>query len=116
MKNINKILVIFFLCIFFNKVTYSQAGSLDPTFGNNGIVIIDGNYSSGAASTIQKDGKILITGSGYSSLLIERYNSDGSNDESFGIGGRFDFPYNIGSGYPGIVVASQLQFFKMEKL
>lgn len=43
---------------------YNNDGSLDNTFGTNGIVTTDlgGNYDSGLSSQMQSDGKILIAG------------------------------------------------------
>lgn len=80
-------------------VSYSQSGSLDLSFGTNGVSAPDFGtltYGSfGNALAIQTDGKILVAGSmsksynGYtnSDLAIVRFNSDGSLDNSFGIGG-----------------------------
>jgi hypothetical protein len=43
------------------KLLMAQAGSLDPTFGNNGIVTT-ANTSANAAA-LQSDGKIVVAGS-----------------------------------------------------
>ena len=66
-------------------VRYNADGSLDAGFGNNGVVINDfgdpNEFSYDVA--LQPDGKIVIGGlSG--SMLVARYNTDGSPDITFG--------------------------------
>jgi uncharacterized delta-60 repeat protein len=72
------------------KLLMAQAGSLDPTFGNNGIVTT-ANTSANAAA-LQSDGKIVVAGSIAVQNLQEggllRYNTNGSLDSSFGTGGK----------------------------
>ncbi len=77
---------------------YNLDGSIDTSFGDNGKVTTD--FSPGGESAIlqdviqQKDGKIIALGiqqSGPSvprSLIIIRYNLDGSVDTSFGTDGK----------------------------
>ena len=67
---------------------YLTDGSLDRSFGSQGIVITDlANRSEVAqAVAIQRDGKIVV--SGVPSLL--RYNTNGSLDTSFASGGYVD--------------------------
>jgi uncharacterized delta-60 repeat protein len=70
-------------------VRYLPNGTLDNTFGNNGIVILAiGNPTSLTceALAIQQDGKILVGGRDNNFLLI-RYNSDGTLDMPFGVNG-----------------------------
>ena len=81
------------LCFAFPFVTFSQDGSLDLTFDNDGIVntsligfytpeyICDGVTF---AVTIQADGKIVTAGSIYA---LARYNTNGSLDNTFGTAG-----------------------------
>jgi len=68
----------------------AQAGSLDPTFGNNGIVITP-NTGTAAAMALQSDGKIVVAGSVIGSsgpgLGLARYTANGDLDSSFGTGG-----------------------------
>jgi uncharacterized delta-60 repeat protein len=74
----------------FMLVRYNiENGSLDTSFGNNGIVITDlGPGDLGYSVTVQSDGKILVagqTGNGTDSdFALLRYNTDGSLDTSFG--------------------------------
>jgi uncharacterized delta-60 repeat protein len=84
------------ICIIFLITAFTtinaQNGILDPSFGTNGIVVIDvGNLDNTSKSiAIQPDGKILMAG--YSSTSISffnvvRLNPDGSLDNSFGTNG-----------------------------
>jgi uncharacterized delta-60 repeat protein len=76
---------------------YAASGDLDPTFGNGGKVTTDvaSRFEGVSALVIQPDGKIVAGGE---SLLnpdfddigfaLARYNSNGSLDPSFGVGGK----------------------------
>ncbi|MDX2230535.1 MAG: DUF4347 domain-containing protein, partial [Leptolyngbyaceae cyanobacterium bins.349] len=73
------------------------AGVLDPSFGAGGIVL--GSSGSGSGIGLQLDGKLLVTSAipnSSSSFTLSRYNSDGSLDTSFGIGGRITGSNNSG--------------------
>jgi len=71
---------------------WAQSGSLDPTFGNKGIVTTPGTIG-GVALVIQTDGKFVvaggfpITGTSTTGLAVARYNPNGSLDSAFGRGG-----------------------------
>jgi uncharacterized delta-60 repeat protein len=72
---------------------FAQQGNLDSTFNSNGIVITAISGSDQAFSiAIQSDGKIVVAGEsrpiGNSDFTVVRYNSDGSLDNNFGIGGK----------------------------
>jgi len=77
-------------------VRYNTDGTLDNTFGTNGIVItdIDGSNDYINAMTIQADGKIVLAGYAYSSSLsynrfaLIRYNTNGTLDNTFGTSGK----------------------------
>src|SRR5260370_5518970 len=77
---------------------YNTNGTLDTSFGTNGIVTQDFGYDNEAhAVVIQSDGKIVIAGSGLTEnepriWTIGRYNSDGSLDTSFGGSGIISNP------------------------
>jgi uncharacterized delta-60 repeat protein len=75
-------------------VRYTLSGSLDPTFGAAGIV--RASMSSLGGIVVQPDGRILVSGSVVSCchggldgayMVLARYESDGSLDRSFGVGG-----------------------------
>lgn len=78
----------------FALVRYNSNGSLDNTFGLNGIVITDlGTYNESAKSVIsQADNKIIVAGSRihgtYYDFVLLRYNYDGSIDSTFGVKGQ----------------------------
>jgi uncharacterized delta-60 repeat protein len=72
---------------------FNGDGSLDTAFGGTGIVITDlGNNEIGNDFVLQPDGKIILIGkiydSNFSDLLLVRYNSDGSLDNTFGVNGK----------------------------
>ncbi len=74
----------------FALLRYTDAGILDTTFGNNGIVTTIFRSGSDLASclAIQGDGKIVVAGNssdGY--FLLARYSADGNPDSQFGFGG-----------------------------
>ena len=68
-------------------------GTLDPTFGTNGIVSYDymNEDESASAVDIQTDGKIVVTGEGDNGvdydLIALRLNTDGTFDNTFGTAG-----------------------------
>src|SRR3990172_5338214 len=86
-KSAMKTLKLFlFKFLLFTSLALPQAGSLDNTFGSNGIVTTAiGSFNDVARSiAIQGDGKIVAAGSSsngndYDFALI-RYNSDGTPD------------------------------------
>jgi uncharacterized delta-60 repeat protein len=85
------------------------AGSLDPTFGTNGIVTTANTGANAAA--LQNDGKIVVAGSistGQNPRQpgIMRYNIDGTLDPNFGSGGRVIVPATVQVG-PAFAVAIQ---------
>jgi uncharacterized delta-60 repeat protein len=77
------------------------SSGLDPTFGNGGVVLrLDNNSSTtrevASQAILQPDGKIVVTadiqtlpvtGGMNDSMLVERFNADGSLDTTFGLGG-----------------------------
>lgn len=78
---------------YFAVTRYLTDGTLDNTFGGDGIVTTDifvynsNEYANGLL--IQPDGKIILTGSTYNTIINDvevaaiRYNADGSLDVSF---------------------------------
>ena len=79
-------------------MSFSQAGSLDPTFGSGGKIVtnfFDTFSSSGVEGTaVQSDGKIAAVGSLPNGSGIYRYNRDGSPDNEFGDSGLI-FIYSL---------------------
>ena len=65
------------------------SGSLDTTFDVDGKVNTDfGYYESAGGVVIQADGKMIAAGQGN----VARYNTNGSLDSSFGVGGKVAIP------------------------
>lgn len=79
----------------FTVMRYNNDGTLDNTFGNNGIATtsIGGAYDEAYAAALLPDGKILAVGRTYvaqftaGTLDLARYNSNGTLDSTFGEGG-----------------------------
>jgi uncharacterized delta-60 repeat protein len=77
----------------------AQAGQLDPSFGNGGIVTTDfgdqnssQNSASANAVAIQPDGKIVVVGAApgannFPIAAVARYNTNGTLDTTFGSSG-----------------------------
>lgn len=72
-------------------------GALDPNFGSGGKVVTDffGGAAFPEAMAVQSDGKIIVAGVAFagasddtSDFAVARYNSDGSPDSTFGVGGK----------------------------
>jgi len=73
----------------FMVIRYNNDGTLDNSFGSGGIALnsLEGN-SYIWSILIQPDGKIVSAGSTNSKFAIVRYNTDGTLDNSFGVGGQ----------------------------
>src|SRR5262245_33812191 len=90
----------------FGLTRYNSDGTLDTSFGINGIATTDfgGNFEGAWSVALQEDGKIVAAGlttlSGINQFALARYNSDGTLDASFGTGGR------VTTGFPGASVAN----------
>ncbi len=72
----------------FAVVRYNSDGTLDTSFGSDGIVITDlSNYDYANSVAIQSDGKIIVVGycnnGTNDDFAIVRYNTNGSLDTSF---------------------------------
>jgi uncharacterized delta-60 repeat protein len=77
-------------------VRYNGDGSVDKTFGANGVVtldFLDNSWDEAVDVVVQPDGKIILGGYYYESggqtryLVLVRLDPDGSVDETFGVGG-----------------------------
>lgn len=80
------------------------AGSLDPSFGNNGKVItsITAGQDHAYGIVVQSDGKIIAAGHSTSTITgkdfaMVRYNADGTLDNTFGINGVVTTDLQLGS-------------------
>ena len=93
----------------FADVTRLNAdGTVDTTFGTNGVVTLPGqSKDEGQAVAIQSNGDIVAanlftpgTGTGLQEVGVYRLNADGTPDTSFGTGGQVlpDFPDHPGDG------------------
>lgn len=93
----------------FVTLRYLSNGNLDTSFGNNGKVItgMGAHDDTAFALGIQSDGKIVVAGAKDAILpygadfAVVRYNSDGSLDSTFGVGGKA-----IGNGGNGGYITS----------
>ncbi len=84
----------------FELVRYNPNGTLDTSFGSGGIVTTSfpGQGSYAFALALQSDGKIIAAGTDFVNFSsedssntdfgLERYNSDGTPDTTFGNGGQ----------------------------
>ena len=75
-------------------VRYNANGTVDPSFGNAGVVTtnLGAAYASAQALVEQPDGRLVVAGhiamrQGTRDLLIVRFNADGSLDTTFGVSG-----------------------------
>jgi uncharacterized delta-60 repeat protein len=92
-----------------------SAGDLDLTFGSGGKVVtnLTGGFDAAASAIVLSNGKILVGGrvtppnTGGASLVLARYNSDGTLDTTFGDGGTTEFqPDSVGNGYVSMALDS----------
>ncbi len=82
----------------FATARYNSDGSIDTTFGTNGIVITDinGNGNEANGIDVQSDGKIIVAGNTYINGIVSmdvfttlvRYLPDGTIDTTFGTDGK----------------------------
>jgi uncharacterized delta-60 repeat protein len=85
-------------------------GTPDPSFASGGVLITQPGAGATPTSTaftvaIQPDGKLLFGGegtdaSGDEQLVVERLNTDGTPDTSFGTGGTFERQLSLGGTLP----------------
>ncbi len=78
-------------------VRYNANGAIDTTFGTDGVMT-SVNFTVINAVVIQTDGKIVVAGDnatgGYG--VVQRFNSDGTNDSSFGSNSNTIVSFGIG--------------------
>ena len=82
---------------------YHPDGSLDQSFANNGILILQLSATSGDQAIsveVQSDGKILVAGDAYqgtataTDFYVLRFNENGTFDSSFGSNGKVFTDFN----------------------
>jgi uncharacterized delta-60 repeat protein len=82
-------------------VRYNTTGLLDSAFGTNGIV--NTSFVCGFGSTynvsLQANGKIVLLGMNSSTMLLTRYNNNGTLDRSFGMDGIANITQSIAGSY-----------------
>lgn len=87
-------------------VRWNRDGTLDPIFGQGGVVVTSKRGTWAGAVAVQPNGKILVTGDSQSSdgsmATLVRFQTDGALDPGFGKDGFVttafgDDPYNYGS-------------------
>ncbi|HQJ40653.1 MAG TPA: hypothetical protein PK449_03760, partial [Exilispira sp.] len=87
---------------------YNSNGTVDASFGNNGIITIDNGvlYEYIRTIAVQKDGKIIVAGDyNYegtseeesSKVFLSRFNIDGTPDLSFGNNGKVSYVLMAGN-------------------
>lgn len=87
---------------------YNTDGSLDATFGTGGIVVIPPHFIGGPplGVAIQQDGKIVTVAPTDLSMVVFRFNTDGTLDQNFGSGGEVSLGFSLGGGPGAIAVQS----------
>jgi uncharacterized delta-60 repeat protein len=89
----------------FALARYNTDGSLDATFGSGGTVrtAIGSGADRAFALVLQSDGKLVVAGSTFNGsnddFALVRYNSDGSLDATFGVGGIVVTPIGPGADH-----------------
>ena len=100
-----KILFSFITTILLGFSVLAQPGTLDPTFDNDGIVLVNPTnvFDNAQDVIVLSDNKILLCGTtGTSSdfdMMVVKLNEDGSYDNSFGNNGVFTLPNTAGSDF-----------------
>jgi len=91
---------------FYTVARYNTNGSIDTTFGSNGLVIINTqNYDTVNDIAIDTNGKIIVAGGNTYAVLL-RLNSNGSLDTTFGTNGFASFTSGFSSVYDVKVLSS----------
>jgi uncharacterized delta-60 repeat protein len=96
-------------------VRYNSDGSLDNSFGTNGIVNVDFNGKNDDASSValQSDGKIVVVGraqnasNNNSDIAVIRLTSNGTLDNSFATNGKYQLDVDGFAGDLALDVALQ---------
>ncbi|KEZ68274.1 calcium-binding protein, partial [Pseudomonas amygdali pv. tabaci str. ATCC 11528] len=85
----------------YTAVRLNADGSLDNSFGQEGIALVPGNLDpedyAYYVMAVQADGKVLSAQPGLGGLKVERFNVDGTLDTTFGNGGAAGLDVPIGA-------------------
>lgn len=105
MKKI-KFLIVFFLCLYQENLK-AQIGSMDYSFGNNGVVFSTFNNAINIGKGIvqQADGKLVVGCQTGNVTMLVRYKQNGTIDSTYGVNGVFNsqpFAGNLGCSIIGI--------------
>lgn len=108
--------ILFLLAVIASGVSFAQDGSMDNSFGNDGVVItdLDNSYDFGWSVVEQADHRLVIAGTTslntnqYFPYLL-RYMPDGSVDTSFGTNGKVSADHGIVgiNGYDYLFIDNQ---------
>lgn len=87
----------------FAAVRYLADGSVDTSFGSNGIATLAIGNGSGTATSVMilPNGRILLAGSAGGDFAVARLMPDGAVDTSFGLAGKSTIRVNGAEGTPG---------------
>jgi uncharacterized delta-60 repeat protein len=88
---------------------YNSDGSLDTTFGSDGIVTTKLTESNDVAEAVAvHNNKIIAAGTSFGTFAVARYNLDGSLDPAFGMGGVVitDFSADRSEGARALAIQS----------
>ncbi|MEV4948459.1 calcium-binding protein [Streptomyces sp. NPDC053755] len=90
-------------CCWFTVVRYNEDGSLDGTFGGDGIVTTDfgGGPNEAYEVAVRPDGRILAMGTSGGTFALAQFNADGSPDTTFGGDGEVTTDPSPGSAEEG---------------
>jgi len=83
----------------------TPSGTLDTTFGTNGVAILDSGSGDdeGKAIKIDSSGHIIVAGQSAGGMSIARFNSNGSLDTSFGTNGVVVYSSAISDAYDLVI-------------
>jgi uncharacterized delta-60 repeat protein len=102
---------------------YTTDGTLDQSFGSNGLVTLHfsgsgstASYDDATAMVLQSNGEILVAGttngaSGTNDIALARFNVNGSLDTSFGNGGKVITSY---AAIPGAIGNTEVASVALE--
>src|SRR5262249_55680148 len=95
------------------QLAQAADGALDPTFGRGGKVKTDFHRSNDLADgmALQPDGKVVVAGISFIGIsaaggdfAVARYNTDGTLDSSFGVGGKVTTDFGLTDQASSVVV------------